>query len=151
MDQARRPGECCYNLHSEGVGTIYIYIYIYYVPGPTIYQKCLDKSLKVQVYTDVRRHTCNTCMIQIYHVRCKYSPNFSGCSTIPQGFQLAHEAKMNNRLARDLGSTARAAAFCNLTVMTWGLPMCLVLAPRLGSLTKCSRNRVWFVQIDLDL
>lgn len=37
------------------------------------------------------------------------------------------QAKMNNRLARDLGSTARAAAFCNLTVMTWGLPMCLVL------------------------
>eukprot|EP00435_Cladocopium_sp_Y103_P049259 s967_g14.t2 len=37
------------------------------------------------------------------------------------------QAKMNNRLARDLGSTARAAAFCNLTAMTWGLPMCLAL------------------------
>ena len=37
------------------------------------------------------------------------------------------QAKMNNRLACDLGSSARAAAWCNVTAMLWGLPLCWVL------------------------
>ena len=40
------------------------------------------------------------------------------------------QAKMNNRLACDLGSSARAAAWCNVTAMLWGLPLCWVLVPR---------------------
>lgn len=37
------------------------------------------------------------------------------------------QAKMNKRLARDLGSATRAAAFCNLSAMAWGVPTILCL------------------------
>ncbi|CAE7673026.1 Zranb3 [Symbiodinium pilosum] len=37
------------------------------------------------------------------------------------------QAKMNKRLARDLGSTARSALFCNVTAMVWAIPLWIVL------------------------
>lgn len=43
------------------------------------------------------------------------------------GISYSLQAKMNKRLALDLGSSARSAAFCNITAMIWGLPTCFVL------------------------
>mmetsp|Transcript_63857 Transcript_63857/g.149935 ORF Transcript_63857/g.149935 Transcript_63857/m.149935 type:complete len:345 (-) Transcript_63857:85-1119(-) len=37
------------------------------------------------------------------------------------------QAKMNKRLARDLGSTARSALFCNFTAMLWAVPLWITL------------------------
>lgn len=52
-------------------------------------------------------------------------------ATLLSGCLFGLQAKMNKRLARDLGSTARAAACCNFSVLLWATPIWLAL--RVGS------------------
>ena len=50
-------------------------------------------------------------------------------ASLAVGVSYGVQAKMNKRLARDLGSALRAATFCNCSAMAWGLPtiLCLLL------------------------
>jgi len=54
------------------------------------------------------------------------------CAALACGCLFGVQAKMNKRLARDLGSTARAAAFCGYQVLIWGTPVWLVLLLGMG-------------------
>ncbi|CAE7438940.1 Zranb3 [Symbiodinium sp. CCMP2456] len=54
---------------------------------------------------------------------------YSACTLIA-GVCYSVQAKMNKRLARDLGSSARSALFCNLTSMLWAIPLCITLQTR---------------------
>jgi len=53
-------------------------------------------------------------------------------ATLLSGCLFAVQAKMNKRLARDLGSTARAAACCNFSVLVWATPVWLILRFGMG-------------------
>ena len=54
---------------------------------------------------------------------------YAACALIA-GTCYSVQAKMNKRLARDLGSSARSALFCNVTSMLWAIPLCITLQTR---------------------
>mmetsp|Transcript_110997 Transcript_110997/g.264840 ORF Transcript_110997/g.264840 Transcript_110997/m.264840 type:complete len:350 (+) Transcript_110997:47-1096(+) len=54
---------------------------------------------------------------------------YAACALVV-GVCYSVQAKMNKRLARDLGSSARSALFCNVTSMLWAVPLCITLQTR---------------------
>lgn len=54
---------------------------------------------------------------------------YAACALVV-GVCYSVQAKMNKRLARDLGSSSRSALFCNVTSMLWAVPLCITLQTR---------------------